>query len=116
LYKEYHKIILLEEFKKKCEQEPSFINSSFTEEMIKEHSTNSLAGRYMVKECFDKLVPFNIDYREIEIKNNSMGKPVMEVKGTLKKQLTKEKIELVDCSISHSRERAVGYLILKFKD
>lgn len=75
-----------------------------------------LAARFAAKEAVlkafgDKSIN-SMEWKEIEIVNNSDGKPVVRLTGQAKKTMLRRKISEVIVSLSHTRNYAVANAIL----
>lgn len=71
-----------------------------------------LAGRFAAKEAVLKLMGTGwrgkIAWTDIEITNNSMGQPEVELRGEVKKIAAKARIEQVTLSITHTANFAIA--------
>lgn len=120
MIKEKFDIIELGKFKAMAENE-QFINKYFTINEIRNYPVKnayrSLAGRFIIKKCIiDKILISNINYRYIEILNNDLGKPVLKTHKEIQKKLKDINIKSIDCSISHSRNYATGYVVYQLSN
>jgi phosphopantetheine--protein transferase-like protein len=71
----------------------------------------SLAARYMVKKIIgEKLNELN-KVHEIEILNNSFGKPEINLGKSISKKAEQMGIKKIICSLSHSKNYAIGMTI-----
>ncbi|VVB83553.1 4'-phosphopantetheinyl transferase superfamily protein [uncultured archaeon] len=101
-------IELITRFKKK------FANKRFFELIFTERERDycekkkepiiSYAGKFCAKESVIKAFGKKIFFKEIEIINNQKGIPEVYIKGKLNKS--------IHCSIAHSGEYAVAYVII----
>ena len=87
----------------------SFINTIFTQKEIdycmgKSEPYISFAGKFCAKEAVIKAVSTKLGMKEIEIINSSSGKPFVYIKG--------DKQDNISCSISHTEEYAVAFVIV----
>ncbi|KAF0134188.1 MAG: holo-acyl-carrier protein synthase [Candidatus Saganbacteria bacterium] len=93
----------------------SFLGKIFTDNEIKycATSTNSykypeLAARFAAKEAYSKAIGTGlpgIKFKEIEISNNSQGKPHIAVSGKIQ--------ENIHISISHSIDFAAAFVVIE---
>ena len=71
-----------------------------------------LAGRFAAKEAVLKLMGTGwrgkIAWTDIEITNNSMGQPTVELRGEVKKIAREAQIEQVTLSITHTADFAIA--------
>jgi len=85
----------------------------------KKISDQHFAGRFAAKEAFAKAFGepkrFPIKWTDVEIRNDSEGKPAFKFYGTAKKFLKKKGIAGSIVSISHSRNYAIANVILMKK-
>lgn len=114
-------IIKTERIKKVIERwGDKFLKRVFTENEIKYCYKNknpycSLAVRFAAKEAFIKSLGTKkaILLSDIEIRNNSDGKPFFEFKGKAKEILKEKSINNVFLSLSHENDYAVAFVILE---
>ena len=89
----------------------------FTEKELKlfPHKLNSgsLAGRYLVKSLLFRYLKIENDFKQIEILNDELGKPLLNLSGQLMNYCQEKDIQSICCSISHSRKRVVGMIIIE---
>ncbi len=94
-----------------------FLDRVFTErEQSDADSTKNrierLAGRFAAKEAILKLLGTGwrgkIAWTDIEITNNTMGQPVVEFSGEVKRLVRKCQIEQVSLSITHTANFAIA--------
>jgi len=75
------------------------------------------AARFAAKEAFFKALGtgyrFGMAFREIEVKNDELGKPFIEPHGKVKEYLEKEKVSRVHLTISHVKEMASAFVVLE---
>lgn len=86
---------------------PEYFTESEIEIFGKRRKKGSLAARYLLKNLLIENIKMSLKYTEIEILNNSLGKPIL----TIKKLETKE-LDRLKFSISHSKETAIVLLIM----
>ena len=89
-----------------------FINIIFTKKeidycMAKSEPYISFAGKFCAKEAVVKAVTTKLEMKDIEIINSSSRKPVVYIKGKRKNNIS--------CSISHTEEYAVAFVIVNNK-
>lgn len=102
---------------KKALENPKFRERIFTSEEIKQiiekgDRVESYAGRFSAKEAIAKAFGTGIrdfNFSDIEILNDSFGKPIAKLKNELGKMFKGFKIEV---SISHCREYATAIAII----
>lgn len=99
------------------EQNDSFLNKVFTEKEIqycnnaKAHKYESFAVRFAAKEAVFKALNVNIDdnyidWKDIEVINETTGRPQVILQGKFLKY--NEKICNIDISLSHEKQMAVA--------
>jgi len=94
-----------------------FLNRIFTDkersdaEAVK-NSMEKLAGRFAVKEAVLKLLGTGwrgkIAWTDIEVTNNSLGRPVIELSGEVKRIAEEAGIEQITISITHTANFAIA--------
>ena len=114
---EYYEIIALEAFKNQIENN-GFVIGHFTVHEQKENTLpdgiRSLAGRYLVKKCIvEKLLQGENTYRELEIRNDPMGKPFLSYSQEIAGLLQSRGIINLECSITHSRNWVAGFVVIQ---
>lgn len=99
-----------------------FINRVYTKNEIKycEGKKNQkfqhYAARFAAKEAVFKAVSekikdkYSICWKDIEISNDEQGRPSVEILGDVSKE-----IECIDISLSHCKEYATAFAVVKFK-
>ena len=99
----------------------NFISKVFTAREIKystskRFSEQHFAARFAAKEAvvkaFGEPSKFPIRWTDIEVVNNSEGKPIIEFKGDALKLKKTKKIDDIIVSMSHSRNYAIASVIL----
>ena len=120
-------IIEIERIKQNIENEKTgkaFVKRVFTEKEIqyceskKVQKYQHYAGRFAAKEAIFKAISdfldnkYQIDWKDIEIVNNSQGKPIWNVEKI--KKMDKSIIESADISISHCKEYAIANVVIIF--
>jgi holo-[acyl-carrier protein] synthase len=80
----------------------------------KRHSILNYAGRFAVKEAFIKAVSNDktINLNQIEVVNNSNGKPEIVLNEVIKAVLKKKKGKNLSISISHTHDAAAAVCII----
>lgn len=108
---------MIDDFKKKLKDELS-LGSVFTKKEQKqfpaEINTGSLAGRYVIKKLIFKHLKYEGNFHEIEILNDGFGKPILYLSGGIRELCSQRKIRTISCSISHSRRRVTGMIVIDY--
>lgn len=77
----------------------------------------SYAARFAAKEAFMKAIGTGwedgISWKEIEVINNSRGKPEIHLSGRALDIATSLEIDNIQLSMSHEKDYAIAYLILE---
>lgn len=75
------------------------------------------AARFAAKEAFFKALGtgyrFGMAFREIEVINDDLGKPVIHIHGKVKEFIDKQGIKSIHLSISHVKEMANAFVVLE---
>lgn len=75
------------------------------------------AARFSAKEAFFKALGtgyrYGMAFHEIEVKNDDLGKPFIELHGVVKEYLAKEKVKVIHLTISHVKEMANAFVVLE---
>ncbi len=75
------------------------------------------AARFAAKEAFFKALGtgyrFGMAFREIEVINDDLGKPVIHAHGKVKEFIDKQGIKSIHLSISHVKEMANAFVVLE---
>lgn len=103
------------------ERNSSFINKLFTENEIdylksRKMRPESVAGRFAAKEAVSTALGTGIrgfEFKDIEIDKNTLGKPIVSLRGEAKKLGEKLGNYKIHLSISHSKENAIAYAVLE---
>jgi len=85
-------------------------------EKKKGNKYQSYAGKFAAKEALLKALGLGLreaNWKEIEIKNNKLGQPVIDTSGKLKNIASIKGISKYFISISHTKECAVAQVILE---
>jgi holo-[acyl-carrier protein] synthase len=102
--------------------ENRFLKKIYTDNEIeycekKDHTCyHSFAGIFAAKEAFAKALGTgfrDIKWKDIEISNNALGKPSINLSGGLKKMFKGKKMENTHLSISHTKEIAIAMVIIE---
>ena len=100
----------------------NFLQKIFTENEIKycENKTNdaqNYAARYAAKKAFFKAIGIdhrnNLNWKEVEILNDKLGKPNIVLYATSKKLIKKNQITELKISLSHIKDTAIAVIILE---
>tara|TARA_B100001996_G_C18441024_1_gene508421 strand:- start:312 stop:698 length:387 start_codon:yes stop_codon:yes gene_type:complete len=104
-----------------------FINRIFTQNEINQskrifNKTNYFAKRFAAKEAFVKALGEgfrnNINFNDIDIKNDQKGKPIISISNNIKKFL-KKKFKLnkykIFLSLSDEKNHSIAYVIINKK-
>jgi holo-[acyl-carrier-protein] synthase len=73
----------------------------------------SLAGRYIIKNLIFRHLKYEGDFKQIEILNDDFGKPLLGMSDQLKELCQNMGMQSISCSISHSRKRVVGMIVIE---
>ncbi len=115
-------IIEIERIRKAIKKDNKFIDRLFTKNEIaycesKAKKAQHYAARFASKEAFFKALGTGwrngMSWTDIEIKNDPLGKPEIELKGKTQTYFKKMKYKSITLSISHSKEYAVGFVIIE---
>ena len=89
-----------------------FMSKVYTETEKNKTFINTLSGYFAAKEAVSKALGFTkVSPNEIEIVNNPMGKPYVNLYGNAKEKAKSLGIRRVHVSISHSKDTAVAIAI-----
>ncbi|NVO01710.1 MAG: hypothetical protein HXX09_03330 [Bacteroidetes bacterium] len=114
MYKKLVKTFTTAEFKSKLDAKSLSIEHLFTPQEIKIYHVNenlqSLAARYLIKEMVNELSG-GLDYLNIEILNNSKGKPILNLSFELLKKLEERNVNNIQISLSHTKENIAAMLV-----
>ncbi|KEI06900.1 holo-ACP synthase [Clostridium botulinum] len=117
-------IVEIERIEKAINRNPNFITKLFTKNEIEYFKSRNMrpefvAGRFAAKESVSKALGTGFrgfEFKDIEIENNILGKPMVNLKGKAKKMDKKWDNYKIHLSISHGRENAIAYAILEVVD
>jgi holo-[acyl-carrier protein] synthase len=102
-----------------------FMNRVYTDEEIRycqnrREATQHFTGRWAAKEAVLKALGIGsrrgIAWRDIEIRNEPAGRPVVAVRGGIKDVVQRLGVAQIFVSISHCRTHATAYAIALGKD
>jgi phosphopantetheinyl transferase (holo-ACP synthase) len=77
-------------------------------------NAKSLAGRYLIKKEICNHINDHDNMHEIEILNNSFGKPEISLGINIRSVIERTGIKKIHCSISHSKNLITGMTIFCF--
>ncbi len=115
-------IIEVDRMKKHLEKSPALKNKLFTvleQEYAEKKATiyQHYAARFAAKEAFFKALGtgyrFGMAFHEIEVENDELGKPVLNLHGKVKEYIEQQHITYIHLSISHVKEMASAFVILE---
>jgi len=117
-------IVEIERIEKAINRNLNFINKLFTKNEIEYFKSRNMrsefiAGRFAAKEAVSKALGTGFrgfEFKDIEIENNILGKPMVNLKGKAKKMDKKWGNYKIHLSISHGRENAIAYAVLEVVD
>ncbi len=77
--------------------------------------TEKLAGRFAAKEAVMKLIGTGwrdgIAWTDIEIVNNELGRPIVNISGKVKEMADEKEIEQITLSITHTANFAIASVV-----
>ena len=79
----------------------------------KKNKIKSLGARYLIKNSILDYLAIENNYKDIEIVNQSSGKPIIKFAGNVQGKLNELNISNVQISISHSRNFISSIVILE---
>lgn len=100
----------------------SFLKVAFTENEIlyckdKAHAAEHFAVRFAAKEALLKALGTgfigNLDFKQIEIVNNSDGKPILNLYGAALEKANELGATKYHVSLSHEKKHAIAFVILE---
>jgi len=115
-------LIEVERVKKSVEKIKGFREKIFSPLEIaycesKKNKSEHYAARFAVKESFFKAIGTGwrngLAFNEIEVVNNELGKPEIELHGKAKALSVKNKFKSVKVSISHIKTTAIAFVIIE---
>lgn len=111
----------VERMKNRLEKQPSFIDGIFTDNEINycnqfKNKAERFAARYAAKEAFLKALGtgwrYGITFKDINIVNDDLGKPSIELSGKAKDMADKLKVTSIHLSMSHTNTLANAFVII----
>ncbi|MFH0874851.1 MAG: 4'-phosphopantetheinyl transferase superfamily protein [archaeon] len=91
---------------------PEFLRNVFTDNELADRKEEHLAGIFAAKEAFFKAASFKLEkWKDIEITSENKKPKINFVDSILK-----EKIDTIDCSITHDGDYAVSFVVIVFKN
>lgn len=115
-YEKRHEIMLIDEWNNQFNK-VSELQRIFTEKELQlfpyKLNSGSLAGRYLIKSLIFRYLKIKDDFKQIEILNDELGKPLLDLSGKLMDYCQEKGIQSIYCSISHSRKRVVGMIVVE---
>ena len=115
-------IIEISRIKSAISKDNKFIDRLFTQKEIdyceaKAKKAQHYAARFASKEAFFKALGTGwrngMSWTDIEIQNDPLGKPEIVLSGETLLYFKKLKLKSISLSISHSKEYAVGFVIIE---
>ena len=85
-------------------------------EKKKGNKYQSYAGKFAAKEALLKSLGLGlrgVNWKEIELKNDELGQPIIEISGKLKNIASLKGVSKYFISISHTKDHAVAQVILE---
>ncbi len=85
-------------------------------EKKKDNKFQSYAGKFAAKEALLKALGLGLreaNWKEIEIKNDELGQPIIDASGKLKSIALTKGVSKYFISISHTKEYAIAQVILE---
>jgi holo-[acyl-carrier protein] synthase len=76
----------------------------------------SYAARFAAKEAFLKALGLGmrgVSWKEIEVENNQLGQPTITTSGKLKPIISRDKVDKIYLTISHTKDYAIAEVILE---
>ncbi|NOQ25050.1 MAG: holo-ACP synthase [Bacteroidales bacterium] len=111
----------VERMKSRIEKQPSFIDGIFTENEINycnqfRNKAERFAARYAAKEALLKALGtgwrYGITFKDINIVNDDLGKPSIELSGVAKDIADKLTVTSIHLSMSHTNTLASAFVII----
>ena len=112
----------VERMKSRLDKQPSFIDGIFTDNEINycnqfKNKAQRFAARYAAKEAFLKAIGTGwrngITFKDINIVNDDLGKPNIELSGIAKDIADKLKVTSIHLSMSHTNSLANAFVIIQ---
>jgi len=85
-------------------------------EKKKDNKFQSYAGKFAAKEALLKALGLGLrgaNWKEIEIRNNELGQPIIDTSGKLKNIALTKGVKKYFITISHTKEYAIAQVILE---
>ena len=85
-------------------------------EKKKDNKFQSYAGKFAAKEALLKALGLGLrggNWKEIEIRNNELGQPIIDISGKLKNIALAKGVKKYFITISHTKEYAIAQVILE---
>ena len=85
-------------------------------EKKKSNKYQSYAGRFAAKEALLKSLGLGmrgVNWKEIEIENDELGQPIIDMSGKLKKIASEKGVSKYFITISHTKDYAIAQVILE---
>lgn len=85
-------------------------------EKKKDNKFQSYAGKFAAKEALLKALGLGLrggNWKEIEIRNNELGQPIIDTSGKLKNIALAKGVKKYFITISHTKEYAIAQVILE---
>ncbi len=83
----------------------------------KKNKAESYAARFAAKEAFFKALGTGwrggMAFNEVEIWNDKLGKPTLNITGKTAKIIAKKNIKIIHVSLSHTKETAIAMVVLE---
>ncbi|MBN2614273.1 MAG: holo-ACP synthase [Bacteroidales bacterium] len=118
-------IVEVNRIQKAAERTTSFLSKLFTEkerlycDARKAGKYQSYAARYAAKEAFFKAMGtgyrYGFAFHEVEVLNDELGKPEVNVSGRVAEFLQEKKITQIHLTLSHVKEMATAFVILEYE-
>lgn len=113
-------IIEIGRIKRAIERNKGFLEKVFTKAEIndtsRDRSYSSLAGFFAAKEAVAKALGTgfrDFSFRDIEINKDSLGKPMVLLKGKAKELSEELLVKAIHVTISHSKDNAIAFVVLE---
>jgi len=98
-----------------------FLDKHFTEKereifLKKKNAHETVAANFAAKEAFSKALGTGVrgfSLNEVEVLRDELGKPYINAHGKAKEILDNRGIKSIFVSLSHSKELAMGYVVLE---
>lgn len=107
-------VVDLGRFSSSLQRTPELRSRLFTaRELEAGHSTESLAGRFAVKEAFAKALrsPAGMSWQDVEVVTDAAGAPSVELSGAAADRVADLGISAVHVSLAHDTGVATGFVV-----